>query len=51
VPCFIFAEKVTKFVIIVGQDEEGIFVVECPSILGCVSQGKIEREAVESIEV
>ena len=29
-----------KFVIIVEQDEEGVSVVECPSIPGCVSQVK-----------
>jgi len=40
-----------KFVITIEQDEEGIFVVECPSIPGCVSQGKTGQEALENIEV
>lgn len=44
-------EQVMKFVIIIEQDEASIFVVECPSISGCVSQGKTEREALENIEV
>ena len=44
-------EKATKFVMIIEQDEEGVFVVGCPSIPGCVSQGKTEQEALENIEV
>ena len=36
-------EAVTKFVIITDQDEEGVFIVERPSILGYVSQGKRTR--------
>ena len=39
-----------KFVITIEQDEDGIFVVECPSIPGCISQGKTEQEALENIE-
>jgi predicted RNase H-like HicB family nuclease len=33
-----------KFVITIEQDGEGVFVVECPSIPGCVSQGKIDKK-------
>ncbi|MGA8848954.1 MAG: type II toxin-antitoxin system HicB family antitoxin [Dehalococcoidia bacterium] len=39
-----------KFVITIEQDEEGVFVVECPSIPGCISQGKTEQEALDNIE-
>jgi predicted RNase H-like HicB family nuclease len=39
-----------KFVITIEQDEDGVFVVECPSIPGCISQGKTEQEALENIE-
>jgi predicted RNase H-like HicB family nuclease len=39
-----------KFIITIEQDEDGVFVVECPSIPGCVSQGKTEQEALENIE-
>ena len=39
-----------KFVITIYQDEDGIFVAECPSIPGCVSQGKTEREAEMNIQ-
>ena len=31
-------------------DEDGVYVVECPAIPGCVSQGKSEEEALENIE-
>jgi len=39
-----------KFIITIEQDEDSVFVVECPSIPGCVSQGKTEQEALENIE-
>ncbi len=39
-----------KFIVTIDRDEDGIFVVECPSIPGCVSQGKTEREAIENIK-
>ncbi len=38
-----------KFLITINRDEDGVFVAECPSIPGCVSQGKTEREAEENI--
>ncbi len=38
-----------KFIVTIDRDEDGIFVIECPSIPGCVSQGKTEQEAVENI--
>jgi len=34
-----------RFIITLFQDEDGIFVAECPAIPGCVSQGKTESEA------
>ena len=33
----------------IDRDEDGVFVVECPSIPGCVSQGKTKEEALENI--
>jgi len=39
-----------RFVITIEQDEDGMFITECPSIPGCVSQGKTEQEALENIE-
>ncbi len=28
-----------KFRIIINQDEDGVFVAECPALPGCISQG------------
>lgn len=39
-----------KFRIIIEQDEDGYFVAECPSLPGCVSQGKTLQEAKENIK-
>ena len=38
-----------KFIITIVRDEDGIYIAECPSIPGCVSQGKTEREAETNI--
>ena len=38
------------FTVTVDRDEDGAWVVECPSIPGCVSQGKTKEEALESIK-
>lgn len=35
---------------IVEQDEEGMFVAECPSLPGCISQGKTREEALVNIK-
>lgn len=39
-----------KFLITIFQDEDGIFIAECPSIPGCISQGKTEQEAEKNIQ-
>jgi predicted RNase H-like HicB family nuclease len=38
-----------KFVTSLERDEDGTWVAECPSIPGCVSQGKTREEALENI--
>jgi predicted RNase H-like HicB family nuclease len=38
-----------KFVTTLERDEDGVWVVECPSIPGCVSQGKTREEALANI--
>jgi predicted RNase H-like HicB family nuclease len=38
-----------KLLITIYSDEDGVFIAECPSIPGCVSQGKTEEEAEENI--
>ncbi|HDQ00521.1 MAG TPA: type II toxin-antitoxin system HicB family antitoxin [bacterium] len=39
-----------KFIVTIERDEDGMFVIECPSIPGCISQGKTEQEAIENIK-
>ena len=38
-----------KFLITIFQDEDGVYVAECPAIPGCVSQGQTETEAEQNI--
>ena len=42
--------KVMKLPVTIYQDEEGWYVVECPVIPGCMSQGKTEEEALQNIQ-
>jgi predicted RNase H-like HicB family nuclease len=39
-----------KFRIYIEEDEDGIFVIECPSLPGCISQGKTREEALINIQ-
>lgn len=39
-----------RYRIVLEQDEDGIFIAECPSLPGCVSQGKTRKEALENIQ-
>jgi antitoxin HicB len=39
-----------KYRIIIDEDEDGAFVAECPSLPGCISQGKTRKEAVDNIQ-
>ncbi len=38
-----------KLPVTIDRDEYGVWVVECPSIPGCVSQGQTKEEALENI--
>jgi predicted RNase H-like HicB family nuclease len=38
-----------KFPTVIDRDEDGMWVVECPAIPGCVSQGRTRAEALENI--
>ncbi len=38
-----------RFIVTVDRDEDGIYVVECPAIPGCVSQGPTEKAALKNI--
>ena len=37
-----------KFVTSITRDEDGTWIVECPAIPGCVSQGATRAEALEN---
>ena len=39
-----------KFNVTIDRDEDGVWVVECPAIPGCVSQGANKEEALENIK-
>ncbi len=38
-----------KLLVTIFQDEDGVFVAECPAIPGCVSQGRTEEEAMQNV--
>jgi predicted RNase H-like HicB family nuclease len=38
-----------KLLITLYQDEDGVFIAECPAIPGCVSQGETEDSALENV--
>jgi len=39
-----------KLTVSLDRDEDGVWIVECPSIPGCVSQGSTREEALENIK-
>jgi len=39
-----------RFGVTIDRDEDGMWVAECHSIPGCVSQGKTKPEAIENIK-
>lgn len=38
-----------EFTITLNQDEDGVWIAECPAIPGCVSQGSTKTEAVANV--
>jgi len=38
-----------KFLTTLERDEDGVWIAECPSIPGCVSQGDTRQEALSNI--
>ena len=38
-----------KLMVTIDRDEDGIWIVKCPSIPGCVSQGDTKEEAIANI--
>lgn len=39
-----------RFTVLIGQDEDGVWVAECPAIPGCVSQGETRETALANIK-
>ena len=39
-----------KFRVLIEPDEDGVFVAECPTLPGCISQGKTRDEAIANIK-
>ena len=38
-----------KMMVTIDRDEDGIWIVECPAIPGCISQGDTKEEALANI--
>ena len=39
-----------KLSVTIDRDEDGVWVAECPSIPGCVSQGKTKAQAIKNVK-
>ena len=39
-----------RYRVLIEQDEDSAFVAECPSLPGCVSQGRTRDEALANIK-
>jgi predicted RNase H-like HicB family nuclease len=39
-----------KLTVTIDRDEDGVWIAECPSIPGCVSQGKTKEEALRNVQ-
>ena len=45
-----YKKQIMKFPVTLYQDEDGWYVVECPTIPGCISQGETQEEALLNIQ-
>jgi len=43
-------EIAVKYLVTLEHDEDGFIVAECPSLPGCLSQGKTREEALANIK-
>lgn len=39
-----------RYRVVLEQDEDGIYVAECPALPGCVTQGNTREEALTNIK-
>ena len=39
-----------KFTVTIDRDEDGVWIAECPSIPGCVSQGASKDDALKNLD-
>jgi predicted RNase H-like HicB family nuclease len=39
-----------RYRVLIEQDEDGVFVAECPLLPGCISQGHTRGQAVANIK-
>ncbi len=39
-----------KLKIVLEKDEDNWYIATCPSLPGCISQGKTQQEAIENIK-
>lgn len=39
-----------RYRVVLEQDEDGVYIAECPSLPGCVSQGSTREEALTNIK-
>jgi len=39
-----------KFIATLDRDEDGVWIAECPSIPGCVSQGESKEVALQNLQ-
>jgi predicted RNase H-like HicB family nuclease len=41
---------IIKFFATMDRDEDGVWVAECPSIPGCISQGETKEAAIQNLQ-
>ena len=46
----VLPSPVMKFRAIIEVDEDGMFAAECPTLPGCISQGKTRSEALANLK-
>ncbi len=39
-----------KYRVTIEQDEDGVFIAECPALPGCVSQGESREEVLVNVK-